>query len=109
MSYVGLTPSLYASGNTERRGGITKCGNAHARRVLAEAAHHYRHPPALGPRLRRQLQQQPAAIVSLAMKAQDRLCKRFRKLDQRGKRVTVTVIAVARELTGFLWALAQAA
>jgi len=109
MSYVGLTPRLYASGNTERRGGITKCGNSHARRVLGEAAHHYRHPPALGSRVRKRLQQQPAAVVSIAMKAQDRLCRRFRKLGDKGKGVNVTVTAVARELTGFLWALAKAA
>ena len=109
MSYVGLTPSLYASGGSERRGAITKCGNSHARRVLAEAAHHYRHPPALGPRVKQRLQGQPAAVVTTAMKANDRLCKRFRKLDQRGKRKTITVIAVARELTGFIWAMAQTA
>ena len=108
MSYVGLTPSLYASGGTERRGAITKCGNSHARRVLGEAAHHYRHPPGLGQRVKQRLQGQPAQVVTVAMKANDRLCKRFRKLDQRGKRKTITVIAVARELTGFIWAMAKA-
>lgn len=109
MAYVGMVPSLYASGNTERRGAITKNGNAHARRVLVESAHHYRHRPGLYPRLRRALDKQPPPIVATAMKTQTRLNQRYRALVGRSKRVPIAVVAVARELCGFLWALEQMA
>lgn len=105
MAFVGLVPSERSSGLKERRGGITKTGNTHARRLLVEAAWSYRHPPALGPRARRLLPGQPAAVIALVKKAQVRLHKRYARLVSRGKRPQVAVTAVARELCGFVWAV----
>jgi transposase len=104
MAYLGLLPSEYSSGERERRGGITKAGNTHARRVLVEAAWHYRHRPTLGRALRQRSQGQPAAIVGHAWRAQQRLHRRYRHLVGHGKRPPVAVTAVARELVGFIWA-----
>lgn len=105
MSFLGLVPSEYSSGGKERRGRITKTGNSHARRVLIEAAWAYRHPPALGPRNRRLLADQPPAVVAQVKKAHQRLHRRYARLIGRGKRSQVAVTAVARELCGFVWAL----
>jgi transposase len=105
MGFVGLVPSEHSSGSKERRGGITKTGNSHARRILIEAAWAYRHPPALGPRTRRLLADQPPEVVVQVRKAQLRLHKRYARLVGRGKRPQVAVTAVARELCGFVWAL----
>jgi transposase len=88
MAYVGMVPSEHSSGETRRRGGITKVGNAHARRVAIEAAWHYRHPPAVGKVLRARRQGQPAAVIALADKALQRLHRRFARLTTRGKRPT---------------------
>ena len=104
MAYLGLVPSEYSSGGTERRGALTKTGNPHARRVLVEAAWHYRHRPTLGHALRQRSAGQPAAVVSHAWRAQQRLHRRYRHLVGHGKRGPVAVAAVARELVGFLWA-----
>jgi len=104
MGYLGLVPSERSSGGTERRGALTKTGNTHARRVLVEAAWHYRHRPTLGRALRLRSAGQPAAVVSHAWRAQQRLHRRYRHLVGHGKRVPVAVAAVARELVGFLWA-----
>jgi transposase len=105
MSFVGLTPGLYSSANTRREGSITKAGNAHVRRVLVEAAWHYRHRPDLAARLRQRCEGQPDWVRSKAMKAQERLHLKFRKMLCRGKKKTVAVVGVARELAGFVWAL----
>jgi transposase len=105
MSFVGLVPSEYSSGLKQQRGGITKTGNGHARRLLIEAAWAYRHPPALGPRTRRLLLGQPPEVVAQVKKAQHRLHKRYARLVGRGKKSQVAVTAVARELCGFIWAL----
>lgn len=104
MAYLGLVPSEYSSGDRERRGALTKAGNTHARRVLVEAAWHYRHRPVLGHALRRRSQGQPAACLSQAWRAQQRLHRRYRHLVGHGKRPPVAVAAVARELVGFIWA-----
>ena len=104
MAFVGLVPSEHSSGGTRARGAITKTGNAHLRRVLVEAAWHYRHHPFVGERLRTRQQAAPAQRVALAWTAQQRLCRRFRRLAARGKARPTVVTAVARELTGFLWA-----
>jgi transposase len=104
MAYLGLVPSERSSGGTERRGALTKTGNIHARRVLVEAAWHYRHRPTLGRALRLRSAGQPAAVVSHAWRAQQRLHRRYRHLVGHGKRGPVAVAAVARELVGFLWA-----
>ena len=104
MSYLGLTPSEYSSGDQQHRGHITKCGNRHARRLLVEAAWHYQHPPrrsALARRLEREI---PTEVSTRAWQAQVRLNHRHRTLIDHGKRSTVANVAVARELCGFLWA-----
>jgi transposase len=103
MAFVGLVPREYSSGGKERRGGITKTGNSHVRRLLVEAAWSYRHRPAFGPRAKAALRNQPAATVEYTRKAQVRLHRRFNALLGRGKRPQVVVTAVARELCGFTW------
>ena len=107
MSYLGLTPSEYSSGNTIRRGGITKTGNKDARRMLIEASWSYRFPAKVSQHKARVLELQPKCVRDLAWKTQERLCKRYRYLQARGEKSTVIVTAVARELSGFVWALGQ--
>jgi transposase len=104
MAYLGLVPSEASTGEGARRGSITKAGNTHARRILVEAAWQYRHPPRLGKALSRRSQGQPQAVRAQAWKAQHRLHRRYRHLVGHGKRPPVAVVAVARELVGFLWA-----
>ncbi len=112
MSYLGLTPSEYSSGESQHRGHITKAGPVHTRRLLIEAAWHYRHPPRLTERQREAETAAHAAgdelaplVAARAWQAQVRLNHRHRVLSRdRGKRATVTNVAVARELVGFLWA-----
>jgi len=104
MAYLGLVPSEYSSGERQRRGAITKAGNTHARRVLVEAAWHYRHSPRIGGALRQRTEGQPPAIVGQAWRAQQRLHRRYRHLTGHGKRAPIAVVAIARELVGFLWA-----
>lgn len=105
MGYLGLGTSVYATGNTERRGPITRTGNAHVRRILVETAWHYQKPPALCLDLRRRRRGQPAWVVALADKAQQRLHRRYWSLVRHGKPPGKAVVAVARELVGFIWAL----
>lgn len=106
-AFVGLVPSEYSSGKSERRGSITKTGNAHVRRVLVEAAWHYRHHPGVGANLRRRSQGQPPEVLAAAWQVQVRLCGRFCRLTARGKRSSVAVVAVARELAEAVCALMQ--
>jgi transposase len=107
MGFVGLVPSLDASGQRHRSGAITKTGNAHVRRVLVEAAWAYRHPARRTPHLRRRLEGQPPDIQQLAWKTQVRLCGRYRRLRGRGKHHNKVITSIARELVGFLWATAR--
>lgn len=109
MAYLGLTPSEYSSGPSTRRGGITKCGNSHARRMLTEAAWSYRLPARITPIIAKRQGGQTKAVRDIAWKAQVRLCGRYRLLRARGKEPNKVVIAVARELAGFVWAIARAA
>lgn len=109
MAYLGLTPSEYSSGPSTRRGGITKCGNSHARRMLTEAAWSYRLPARITPIIAKRQDGQTKAVRDIAWKAQVRLCGRYRLLRARGKEPNKVVIAVARELAGFVWAIARAA
>jgi len=109
MSYAGLTPSEDSSGETVRHGRITKMGNAHVRRVLVEAAWHYRHTPGVGKVLERRQKGQSAQVKSISWKAQVRLHSRYRWLMAHGKPKTRAVVAVARELVGFVWEIAWAA
>jgi transposase len=108
MAYLGLVPSEYSSGDSRHRGSITKAGNRHARRVLVEAAWHYRHRSKSGESLRRRREGQPARVIALADRAQERLCRRHRHLVERGKPTPKVVVAIARELVGFLWGALQA-
>ena len=103
MAYLGLVPGEHSSGDRHRRGPITKAGNTLARRLVVEAAWHYRHRPGVGQTLARRRSGQPGRVIALADKAQQRLCRRFRRLVEHKPSPVVTV-AVARELVGFLWA-----
>ena len=103
-AYLGLVPSESSSGERERRGALTKAGNSHARRVLIEAAWHYRHRPTIAGALARRSLGQPGAITKQAWRAQQRLHRRYRHLIGHGKRSPVAVAAMARELVGFIWA-----
>lgn len=107
MAYLGLVPSEHSSGSRVRRGGITKAGSGEARRMLVEAAWSYRYPPRLASAKILVVAQQAKPVRDIAWKAQVRLCDRFRKLSAAGKRPTVVVTAIARELCGFIWALGQ--
>lgn len=104
MAYIGLVPSEHSSGLKQARGAITKTGNAHVRRVLVESAWHYRHHPFLGRTLRLRQFGAPVEAVDVAWRAQSRLHRRYRRLAARGKPKQLIVTAIARELTGFLWA-----
>ena len=104
MSFLGLTPSEYSSGQRRVRGAITKTGNQHARTLLVEAAWHYRHPPRRSVRTDRAATHAPPGQAARAWHAQVRLHHRHRTLAHHGKRSTVANVAVARELVGFLWA-----
>lgn len=106
MAFVGVTPSEYSSGGSRRQGGITKAGNSHVRRVLIESAWTYRYPPAVKGDLRKRQQGQKAEVLSISWKAQERLNRKYKRLTLRGKSKPVTVTAVARELLGFIWAIA---
>ena len=103
MAFVGLVPSEYSSGQRRRRGAITKTGNGHVRRLLIEAAWNYRHPPRVGTLARRR-KGQPARAVALADRAMQRLYRRYLRLTARGVPSQKAIIAVARELVGFVWA-----
>jgi transposase len=108
-SYVGVVPSEDSTGQRRRLGSITKTGSRHARRLLVEAAWHYRRPPRRGKTLAARQAGQPAPVLALAWKAQQRLHHTWRRLDtERGKRRTLVAVAVARELAGFCWAIAKA-
>jgi transposase len=110
MSFVGLVPSERSSGERRRQGSITKAGSRHARRLLVEAAWHYRRPPRVSADLARRQQGQDPAAIDLAWRAQRRLHRRWRRLEgERGKRSTLTAVAVARELSSYCWELAGAA
>ena len=104
MSYLGLVPSENSTGDRHRRGPITRTGNKHARRLLIEASWHYRHKPAVGAKLRKRREGQPGWVIAIADRAQGRLHRRYWRLVTHGKSHNKAVTAVARELSGFLWA-----
>jgi len=108
MAYLGLVPSENSSGQTTKRGGITKTGNGHARRALIEAAQAYSFQARVSRELRKRQEGLTREIKEISWKAQVRLCGRFRKLTARGKNRNRTVTAIARELSGFMWAIAKA-
>jgi transposase len=104
MAFAGLVPSEHSSGTKRAQGGITKTGNAHLRRVLVESAWHYRHHPFVSGTLRARQRGAPAEVIAQAWTAQQRLHRRYQRLAARGKPKQHIVTAVARELTGFVWA-----
>jgi len=105
MGYSGAVPSEHSSGPKTRRGSITKTGNAHFRRILMEAAHAYRHRPAVGTTLRARQRGLGEEVKAIAWKAQHRLHGRYRHLSAKGKPIPKVITAVGRELVGFLWAI----
>jgi transposase len=107
MSDLGLTPSEYSSGERRRQGGITKTGTTHARRALIEGAWAYRYPAKVSRHLQLRLEKRPKPVQDISWKAQVRLCKRYRQLNARGKHANQVVVAIARELVAFMWAIAQ--
>jgi transposase len=107
MAYLGLVPCEHSSGSTRRQGGITKAGNGAARRMLIEAAWSYRFPARISRDLLLRQEGLAKPIRDTAWKAQERLCRRYRKLARTGKPATVVTTAIARELAGFVWAIAR--
>ena len=106
-SYVGLVPSENTTGQQRRLGSITKTGSGHARRLLVEAAWHYRKQPAIGAKLSDRQDGQPTEAIAVAWSAQRRLHRTWTRLEQRAKRRTIIAVACARELAGFAWAICQ--
>jgi len=107
MAYLGLVPCEDSSGPRRRLGAITKAGNAPARRMLVEIAHLYRHPARVSPVIARRQADLPKAVTDIAWAAQTRLCSRFRRLAARRVPHNKIVVAIARELCGFVWAIAR--
>jgi transposase len=107
MAYLGLVPSEHSSGETKKRGRITRTGNGHVRRILVESAWSYRHRPAMSPAIRKRNDGVAPAVQAIAWKAQHRLHGRYKKLLGRGKNKQQTVTALARELAGFVWSIAR--
>jgi transposase len=107
MGFLGLVPSEYSTGESRRQGKITKTGNGHARRVLVEAAWNYRFPARLSPALQRRQEGQPKSVREIAWRAQLRLCQRYRRLAARRLHPNKVCGAIARELAGFVWAVAR--
>jgi transposase len=103
MSYLGLTPSEYSTGERRRQGGITKAGTSHARRALVEGAWAYRYPAKVSRHLQLRLETLPAEVQAISWKAQVRLGARYRQLTARGKHVNQVVVAIAREMVAFAW------
>ena len=107
MAYLGLVPSEHSSGASVKRGGITKAGNSAARRLLIEASWSYRFPARISRELLLRQESQPKPVREIAWNAQLRLCARYRKLARSGKPANVVTVAIARELAGFVWAIAR--
>jgi len=105
MAYLGLVPSEHSSGNQHRQGSITKAGNGHARRMLVECAWLYRYPAKVAPILQKRVEKVAPEIRDIAWRAQIRLCSRFRRLSARQLQHNKITVAIARELTGFVWAI----
>jgi len=108
MAYLGLVPSEQSTGDSIKRGPITKTGNRRARRMLVECSWSYRHPPRVGRDKLEKVAAASPAVREIAWKAQSRLHNRYRSLLRKGKLKTVANTAIARELAGFLWAVNRA-
>ena len=108
MAYMGLVPSEHSSGNTIKKGPITKTGNSHARRTLIESAQAYRLPARKSAAIRKRQEALSEEVRDIAWNAQLRLCHRYRRLMAKGKNHNVVITSIARELIGFIWAIARA-
>jgi transposase len=107
MAFLGLVPSERSTGETRRQAGITRTGNSSARKALVEAAWTYRNSAGVGTTHQRRQQKLPQRVRDIAWKAQSRLCSPYRRLIAKGKRNTVVITAIAREIAAFLWAIAR--
>jgi transposase len=107
MGYLGLVPSEDSTGDTIKRGPITKAGNRRARRILVESSWSYQYPPRVGKEKQEKVAAAPRAVREIAWKAQCRLCARYRALTKKGKLKNVAITAVARELSAFIWAISR--
>lgn len=107
MGYCGLVPSEYSTGDSRRQGKITKAGNAHLRRVLVESAWSYRHTPGIRRKLRDRISGLPPEVQAIAWEAQNRLHKKYKSMLRKGKHKGTITAAIARELAGFVWAIAK--
>jgi transposase len=105
MGFLGLVPGEESSGGKRRQGAITKCGNAHARWMLVECAQHFRRAPKVSAALSKRQQGQSKEVKALSWRMQNRLSSRYTKLRMRGIRDTKCIVAIARELSGFIWEL----
>jgi len=106
MSYCGLVPSERSTGDSRRQGSITKAGNAHLRRVLVESSWSYRYSPAIKKKMRERISGLPPQIQAIAWEAQHRLHKKYKRMMRMGKPKGTIMVAIARELAGFVWAIA---
>ena len=109
MAYIGLVPSEHTSSDKRRLGAITKMGNTRARRLLVEAAHSYRYNPKVSVEMEKRQATLSRSVTDIAWQAQLRLCRRYQRLLSRGKHRNVVVVAIARELVGYLWQIIQQA
>ncbi len=107
MAYLGLVPSLYSSSDKRHLGAITKCGNGRARRLLVQGAHTYKHKANISTELQKRQESLPKEITDIAWQAPLRLCRRYNRLLSRGKHRNVVVIAIAREMAAYIWAIAR--
>jgi transposase len=105
MAFLGLVPGEESSGSKRRQGAITKCGNSHARWMLVESAQAFRRAPKINAPLTRRQEGQSKEVKNLSWRMQNRLSKRYKKLKARGKHENKVIVALARELCGFLWEL----
>jgi transposase len=107
MAYLGLVSKENSSGDNRKQGGITKCGNGRARRLLVEGAHSYKHNANVSTELQKRQEGLPKVVIDIAWKAQLRLCRRYKRLMQRGKHRNVVVAAIAREMVAYIWAISR--
>jgi transposase len=107
MSYYGLVPSERSSGKKEHRGRITRCGNSLVRRLLVEAAWHYRHRPCMSTAISQRCEGLEQKVIDIAWRAQKRLHKKYMHLQMNGKPMQKVCVAVARELAGFIWSIGR--
>jgi hypothetical protein len=107
MKFLGLIPAAYSSGERRHQGSSTTAGHPQARRALVEGAWAYRDPAQVSRPLHRRLEHQPNIIQDISWKAHVRLCTRDRQLVARGTHANIVTVAIARELAGFMWAIAR--